>query len=128
MTCRVHLPATVETRGVISQLEEDFFHLERSRKSFDENSSTDCVMGHANVRLREEEDVVPETRLEVVLHLGQVKVWTSPRLDEFLCIVIEVESKIKDGARDGRIVDSDTRFVEMPAARTRPGVRKHRLV
>ena len=42
----------------------------------------DAAAGHAQLGLRLNEDIVPEARLQVALHLGQVEVgpWTNTRL------------------------------------------------
>jgi hypothetical protein len=43
------LPATVKTGRVISQLIQNFFHLERGREGLDKNGSTDDIVRNANV-------------------------------------------------------------------------------
>jgi hypothetical protein len=67
-------PSTIEAGGVISELEEDFFHLERCGKRLDEDGCSDCVVRYSNVGLGKDEDVIPQTGLEIVLHLGKIKV------------------------------------------------------
>lgn len=112
----MHAPSTVKSRRVLSQLEEDLLHLKRSRERLNEYGSTDRAVRHADVGLREVEDVVPETCLLVVLHLGKIKVRTRPACDELLCIVEEVESKVEDGRGYGGVVDGDAWLVKMPSA------------
>lgn len=80
---------------MIPQFKEDLFHLECSRESFDQNGSPDSVVGDAKIGLRKEEDVVPETGLEVVFHLWKVKVGTGAALDELACIVVKIEREIE---------------------------------
>ena len=83
---------------MVPELEEDFLHLEGGWKRLDENGASDGAVGHADVGLGKVEDVVPETGLLVVLHLGQVKVRAVAAGDELLCVVEEVEREIEDGA------------------------------
>lgn len=75
---------------MISQLEENLFHLERGRECFNENSRTDGVQWETNVRLGEDEDVVPQACLKVMLHLGEVEIGTTTAFDELLGIMVEV--------------------------------------
>jgi len=75
---------------MVPQFKENLFHLEGGGESFDEDGGTDGVVGHADVGLREHKDIVPETSLEVVLHLGKVEVGTKSALDELLGVVEEV--------------------------------------
>lgn len=92
---RVNLPATIQPRGMVSQLEKYLFHLESSRESFDQNSSPDGIVRHADVGLGEKENVVPQTGLEIVLHFWKVKVRAKAPLDQFLGVVIEIQAKIE---------------------------------
>ena len=114
----VHEPPAVQTRGMVPQLEKDFFHLERSRESLDKNGSADRVMRDANVGLGKDKNIVPETRFKIVFHFREVEVWPRPTLDELMCIMIEVEGKVEDGTRDGGIIDRHAGFVEVPSSRT----------
>jgi hypothetical protein len=114
----LHKPSTVQTGGVVPQLEKDFLHLERSREGLNENGSADRVMRHANIRLGKDKDIVPETSFKIVLHFREVEIWPRPALDELMCIVIKVEGKVENGSRDGDIVDRHAGFVEVPSSRT----------
>ena len=114
----LHEPSTVQTGGMVPQLEKDFFHLERSREGLNENGSADRVMRDADIRLGKNKDIVPKTRFKIMLHFREVKVWPRPALDELMCIVIEVEGKVEDGSRDGGVVDRHAGFVEVPSSRT----------
>lgn len=59
---------------MLSQLEQDFLHMKSGGKGLDQDGGADGTVCHVDVGLAEEEDVVPETSFEVVLHLGEVKV------------------------------------------------------
>lgn len=100
------------------QLEEDLIHLEGSGKGFNENCSTDCAVGEAEVGLGEVEDVVPEAGLTVVLHFGEVEVGAEATGNELFCVVEEVKGEIKDGTRYWGVVNGDTRLVKMPSSGT----------
>ena len=58
---------------MIAQLVEDFVHLERGRQRFDEDRHLDRAGRDLQRRLRVQEDLVPQPRLEMTLHFGQVK-------------------------------------------------------
>ena len=102
-----------------AKLEQNLVHLEGGREGLDEDGTTNGPVGHANVRLREVENVVPETRFEVVLHLREVVVRSASALDEFLSIVEEVETEVEQRSRHGRVVDSYAWLVKVPSSRTR---------
>jgi len=96
---------------MVAELEQDLLHLECGREGFDEDRRTDSVQRQADIRLGEGEDIVPQTGLEIVFHLGQVEVGTRAPLDKLLGIVIEEERKVKDGSRHRLIVDGDAGLV-----------------
>ena len=77
------VPASaVETRRVVAQLPEDLVHLERAEDRLDEDGRADRPVRDAEILLRLHEDVVPETRLEVALELGEVEVRPRPLRQE----------------------------------------------
>ena len=89
-------PSTVEAARMLSQLKQNLLHLEGSGESLDQHGSTDSPLRHPNVTLGEGENIVPETSLQVVLHLGEVKIRTGPSLDKLAGVVEEVESKVEN--------------------------------
>ena len=91
----MNLPATIQPRRMVSQLEKYLLHLESSRECFDQDSSPDGIIRHADVRLGEKENVVPQAGLEIVLHLRKVKVRAKAPLNQFLGVMIEVKAKIE---------------------------------
>lgn len=115
---RRYSPSAVQAGRVVPQLEEDLLHLEGSREGLNEDGTTDCSSGDANVGLGEVEDVVPETGLTVVLHFGKVEVGTESTSDLLFCIVEEEEGEIEDGGGDGGVVDSETGLVKVPSSGT----------
>lgn len=83
---------------MLSQLEENLLHLEGSRDGLNQDSRTDCSLRHSGIVLRKDKDVIPEASLEIVLHLGEVEVWSVTSLHEFLGVMVEVEGKIEDAS------------------------------
>src|SRR5664279_4462617 len=69
------VPATgVEPRGVLPQLVEDLFHLERGRVGLDQDRGANGASRDAEGFLGIDEHVVPEPRLKMALQLGQMEV------------------------------------------------------
>lgn len=102
---------------MLPQLEQDLLHLERRRQRLNQYGPTYSPVRHADIRLREAKDVVPQPCLLVVLHLGKVEVRSGATLDELDGVVEEIETEVKEGARHGSVVDGDAGFVEMPSSR-----------
>jgi hypothetical protein len=73
-------------------------HLESRRNGLDETSTSDSSTLHADVVLSKVEYVVPQPGLKVALHLGQVVVRAGATLDELLCVVVEVDTKVEQTA------------------------------
>ena len=53
------------------------------------------------------------------LHLGQVKVWACPALDELMGVVEEVQSKVEQATGDGLAIHGKVLLLEVPASSTR---------
>ena len=104
---------------MVPQFKENLFHLEGSRECLDENRGTDCVVGHADVGLGEHEDVVPETRFEVVFHFGEVEIGSESAFHELVSVVIEVYGKIEQRPRNRLVIDSNAGLIEMPSTGTK---------
>src|SRR5688572_10297264 len=69
-----------------------------------------------NFLMHENENVVPEARLEMRLHLRQIEIRARAALEELFCVVEEEECEVEDAAGDRSAVDRDVLFVEVPAA------------
>jgi hypothetical protein len=106
---------TVKTRRVLTKLVDDLVHLENTENGLNENGTTDSTTGDTNPVLGNLEDVVPETGLEVRLHLGKVEVRTKALSNGLLSVVEEVETKVKDTTRDGLTVNEEVRLIQVPA-------------
>lgn len=93
-------------------------HLEGSGNGFNQNGSTDGSSAHANVILGKVEDVVPQPGLKMRLHLGQVEVWAKSTLDELVCVVEKVQTKVEESTGDGLAIDSEVLLLEVPPTGT----------
>ena len=80
---------------MVPELKQYLFHVESSRKGLDEHRRADGVVRHPDVGLREDEDVIPETRLHVVFHFWKVEIRPISSFDELMRIVEEVKSKVE---------------------------------
>src|SRR5207247_5573256 len=88
------VPATgVESRGMVAQLVKDLLHLESGVDGLNENRRAHRSAGNAERVLSEVEDVVPEARLEMALHLREIEIRSSAPLETLARVVEEVETK-----------------------------------
>src|ERR1039457_4742679 len=62
----------------------------------------------------EDEDVVPESRLQMALQLGEVEVRVAAPILQLPRIVECEESEVEQAGGDGRTVDQEVPFREMP--------------
>ena len=76
-------------------------------------------MRNAQFLLRHGEDVIPQPRLVVRLHLGQVEVGAAAACEQFLGVVEEIQPEVEDPAAHLLAVHQHMLFVHVPAARTR---------
>ena len=109
--------AGVEPVGVLAERVDDLRHLEGRRQRLDQHRGADQAAREPERLAREGEDVVPERRLEVVLHLRQVEVQAPVALGEPLAGVEGVEAEVHERARDRLAVERQVLLRQMPAAR-----------
>jgi hypothetical protein len=93
-------------------------HLECCHDGLNQDSTSNGTTGHANVVLSKVEDVVPESSLEMTLHLGKVEVWASSSLNKLLSVVEEVQTKVEQTTRDGLAVNSEMLLLQVPTTST----------
>src|SRR5216684_2547489 len=91
--------------------------MESSGEGFNQDGCSDSVVRHADVRLREQENVVPQAGLEIVLHLRKVEIGTESPLDEFIRVMIKEKPEVEQGTRNWCFVNSHAWLIEVPAAR-----------
>src|SRR5262245_35943421 len=113
------IPATtVEARRVLAQLVENLVHLERGQDGLDQHRGANGAARDAELLLRVNEHVVPQTRFQVALHLGQIEIRSAAALDELMRVVEKEETKIKKARGDDGAIHAHVALIEMPAART----------
>ena len=100
---------------MVTKLVDDLIHLKCGGDCLNEHSTTDGTSWHADIVLSQVEDIVPETRLEVRLHLGEIEVWASTSLDELFGVVEEVETEVEETAGDGLAVYGEMLLLQVPA-------------
>ena len=93
------------------------FHFKGCYNCFDENSPSDGSTRHANIVLGQVEDNVPQTRLEVGLHLWQVEVRPRPYVHQLLCVVEEVEAEILETCGNGFAIDCEVLLYQQGSRR-----------
>jgi hypothetical protein len=69
--------------------------MESSREGLDEDGGANGVVSYVNVRLREEEHIVPKTRLKVMLHFREIEVRARAAFHELVGVVEEIQCKVK---------------------------------
>ena len=102
---------------MLAQLVEDLLHLERGGQRLDEHGRLDRPVVEAELALGEGEDLGPQARLEVGLHLGQVEVRPRALLQQPLGVAQQVEPGVDEGARHRLAVDAHVLLDQVPAAR-----------
>src|SRR4029078_12108556 len=82
------IPASrVEAGGMMAQLVEYLVHLEGGENRLDQHRRPDRAARDQQVVLRHHENVVPESRLEMALHLRQVEIPATGRRGELPCVL-----------------------------------------
>ena len=113
------IPApAIESSRVLSELVEDFVHLEGGRDRLDQNGRLDGADGKPDVLLRKYEHVVPEPCLEVILQLGNVEVRTASLLDQRFRVMEEEQAEIEERCGDRSAVDCQVLLGQVKTART----------
>jgi hypothetical protein len=90
---------------MLAELVEHFLGLEGRQDRLDQHRAAHAAVRHAERRLGVREDVVPQARLEVALHLRQVEVRTAAPREQLLGVVEEIEPEIDEPAGDGTAVE-----------------------
>ena len=102
---------------MVTQLPENLVQLEGCRQRLDQRRRANRPVGQPDKLLRAHEDVVPEARLLMALHLGQVEVRSTAARDQLLRVVEEVQTEVEEAAGDRRPIDFHMLLDQMPAAR-----------
>src|SRR5262249_5567909 len=83
----------------------------------DEHRGADGADWKTDLLLLANEDVVPQPRLEVRLHLRQIEVRSSAARNELFRVVEEIEREVEEARGDRLRVDEQVLFEQMPSAR-----------
>src|SRR5439155_18150858 len=108
---------SVQTGAVIAELVKDLLHFERERQDLYEHRRLDLSATEIELVFSPVEDVVPEPRLAVALHLRQVEIRSAPSLEQMLRVVEDVEPEVEHRAGDRHAVDQQMPLHEVPASR-----------
>ena len=109
-------PPTVESRRMVPQFKENFFHLKCGWKGLDQNCRSYGVVRESDVRLREKENIIPESSFEVMFHLRKVEIWPMSALDKFIGVMKEIDGKIEDRSRNWSVVNRQSGFIQVPSS------------
>ena len=102
---------------MLAQLEEDLLHLEGGGQRLDQDGGAEGAALEAEGVLGEGEHLVPEARLEVVLHLRQVEVGAEALGGEPRGAVEGEEAEVDQRAGAGGAVEVEVALGQVPAAR-----------
>src|SRR5439155_21375319 len=83
----------------------------------DQDCGANSPVRNTKFFLRQLKDVVPNARLEVALHLGQIEIGTASTRDQFLCVVVKKQSTVENATGDWFAIDQHMLRRHMPAAR-----------
>jgi len=109
-------PSAVQSRTVVPEFIDNLIHLKDRQNCLNQDGSSDGSPWDSDSVLSKVKYIVPETGFKVGFHLGEVEVWPVAAGNELLGIVEEVETKVKEGAGDGLVVDSEVLLLEVPAS------------
>ena len=104
---------------MVLQLPQDLFHLKGGDNGLNEHCCADRAVRHAEFLLRHCENVVPQPRLKMRLHLRQIVIRAAAALEQFLRIVEKQQCEIEDATGYGLAINRHVLFVEVPTARPR---------
>ena len=90
----------VQPCGMVAQFVKDLVHFECRQNRFDQDSGANRSARNAQFVLGKTKHVVPQPRLQVTLHLRQVKIRASALAQQGRGIVKKEQAKIKQRRRD----------------------------
>ena len=110
--------AGIQPCRVLAQLIQNFVHFKGRNDRLNQHGRLDTALGNTDRGLRRHEHIVPKSRLEMTLELGQVEVRPKPTSQQLFSVMKHVQRKIKQAARDALSIDGHMFLIEMPATRT----------
>ena len=88
--------AAVEARRMLSQFPQDLVHFKRRQYGLNQHGGADGAARNPQFLLRHDENIVPETGLQVAFQLGQIEVRSCALGNQPARIVKEVQAEIKE--------------------------------
>ena len=111
------IPApAVEPSGMVAQLPQDLVRLEGGEDRFDQDRRADRATRNPERILREDEDVVPQARLEMALELRQIEVGARAARGELRRGMEKGESEIEQRRRNRLPVHGQVLLDQVPPA------------
>ncbi len=99
---------------MLSELVEDFIHLEGRENSFDQHCGLDGAPSDYEVVFGEVENVVPESCFEVAFHFGEVEIGPRAFTNQLLGIVKVIDGEVEDRRWDRLSVNRHMFFQQVP--------------
>jgi hypothetical protein len=103
---------------VLPELIEDLMLLKGRKDVLYEDGRLDRPPRYPQLILRHDEDVVPEPRLQMPLHLRQIEVRAGPLIQQGSHVVEEVQPEVEDARRDLLAVHEHMLLEEVPTPGT----------
>src|SRR5262249_49964402 len=88
-------PTTVEPARMFAKLIQNLLRFERAENRLDQHGRAHGPARDAQGVLRENEDVVPQPRLEMALHFRQVEIRSAAACEELFGVMEKVESPVE---------------------------------
>jgi len=102
---------------VVAELVEDLLGLEGGEDGLDQRRRADGAPRDPERRLRVDEHVVPQARLQVALHLRKVEIRPGSPSEELAGVVAEVEPEVEQAPGDRPAAHENVLLGQVPAAR-----------
>ena len=101
---------------MVAKLVENLLRLEGREDGLDQRGGPDGTLGDAQLRLRVDEHVVPESGLEMALHFRKVEIGARSARQELAGVVEEIQPEIEKASADGLPAEKYMLLGKMPAA------------
>src|SRR5262249_26311244 len=87
-----------------------------SEDMLDQHSGFNGSLRNSEQLLRSHKDIVPQARLQVVLHLGEIKIRSASTVEAFARVVEKIEREIEQTAGGRLAINLEMLFGQVPAA------------
>ena len=109
----------VEPGGVLTQLIQNLLGLDAAENRLDQHRRAHRPARNPQRGLRMDKHVVPQARLQVALHLRQVKIRPAAPRDQLLGVVEKIEPPVEERRRDPLPAEQRVLLLHVPPARPR---------